>query len=1254
MAESLNRDLTGALSALAGGAPLRDGAAALLGALGYRSRRTADAGSVAEFLERLDSAKPDRPLTDRQRALFEPWRAVEIVFQLTDAEIGGRPGLFDEIGGFERGRIESFLFLAVDLKEDAYTRTHLAETVRAVNARYAMPVVVLFRHGPSLTLAAVHRRTHGRDTERDVLEKVTLVKDVRASAPHRAHVDVLADLALPAMIRSGVADFDGLHAAWEKVLDIEALNRRFYRELFDWFQRATAACRFPDDGAGDGSTERHVIRLVTRLLFIWFLKEKKLVPDELFDESFARQALRKHAPDRTDYYRAVLQNLFFATLNTEIDKRAFSTKKNRTHRDFTKYRYHDKLADPDGFTGLLRSVPFVNGGLFDCLDDFASVSAGGRRIDAFTDNKDHGKDLDVPARLFLDPDEGLFPLFRRYKFTVEENTPLDREVALDPELLGRAFENLLAAYNPETRETARKATGSYYTPRAVVDYMVGEALATVLAKRAEPTDGDAGFLRERLGYLLNWEDACDDAAALFRPDETDSLIGAIAGLKVLDPAVGSGAFPMGVLQTLTLALRRLDPDNALWEKLQKERAAERARAAFDTRDEAERTGELAEISRIFETYRDSDFGRKLYLIQNSVYGVDVQPIACQIAKLRFFISLVIEQNAGDDPADNYGIRPLPNLETRFVAADTLIGLQAETASLLFDDAVAVKRKEVAAVRERYFLADNRPKKLECVTEEQRLRSELRNILENERKTWAAAQERDVEHKAERIPNPDARARLLEIERRGLAKRQRQYDQALADARKVAEWDPYDQNAHAAWFDPEWIFGVADGFDVVIGNPPYIQLQKDGGRLATRYENAGYETFTRTGDIYQLFYERGCGLLEPGAGALAYIASNSWLKAEYGKPLRRWLAERHAPLTLIEMGKDVFDAIVDVSILLVREGGGPAGPLPAVDMDRLDSGAFPPPEGLWGEARPASEAPWSILSVAEWSALDRMKAAGAPLKDWDVRINRGVLTGYNEAFVIDGDARNALVGEDPRSDEIIKPVLRGRDLRRWRARWAERWLIDTHNGYGEEPDRVPPIDIDDYPAVKRHLDRHLPALQRRQDKGRTPYNLRDCAYHEDFAGEKLFWMDLTDRGRFAYASGEMFAVNTAYVLVGDPVKFLCAVLNSRLATWFMNNTAVTSGMGVTRWFRRFVSRIPIPRIPSDEQLPFVRLVDDILAAQDADPEADVTAQENEIDRLVYQLYGLTEDEIVAVGGSLAVGSADDGTARAAAGGTEPTG
>ncbi len=1164
-----------ALSAFAGAGSARDGAAALLGALGYRSARTEDLGGV-EGLIGLSGAGGG--LTERRRGLFESWRSAEIVFQVTGEEIGGRPDLFRD---FDRGRAKSFLFLAVELDDRPWSRTELAEATRAVNRLFAMPAILLFRRSAALTLAVVHRRAHRRDDGRDVLERVTLVKDVRAADPHRAHLDVLADLALPRLIEAGVRDFDGLHAAWERTLDVEALNRRFYRELFEWFRRAAAECRFPDDGAGEGSTERHVIRLITRLLFVWFMKEKGLIPEALFEEGFACRALKGHAPERTDYYRAALQNLFFATLNTEIGERAFSGRTPGGHRDFARYRYRDLLADPDGFVDGLKKVPFVNGGLFDCLDDFEGVGQGGRRIDAFTDVEAQGRGLSVPARLFLDEGEGLFPLFRRYKFTVEENTPLDREVALDPELLGRAFENLLAAYNPETRETARKATGSYYTPRAVVDYMVREALAEALAANSEPADSDAGWWRDRLLYLLDWESAKADAGDFFEPEEAESLVRAIAGLRVLDPAAGSGAFPMGVLQTLTLALRRLDPDNALWEAFQKERAKARAGAAFDAGDRDAREAELREINDTFERYRQSDFGRKLYLIQNGVYGVDVQPIACQIAKLRFFVSLAIEQEP-DPEAPNLGIRPLPNLETRFAAADALIGLGAGRQGVLRSDAVKALEGELRRVRESYFNAGARDAKRRLRAEDERLRAELARELEG--------------------PDfgPDA-------------------------ARAVAAWDPYDQNARAGWFDPEWMFGVTDGFDVVIGNPPYVQLQRDGGRAGRKYRGAGYETFAATGDVYQLFYERGCGLLGPGAGVLAYITSNSWLKAESGRPLRRWLAERHTPLRLIEMGRDVFDAIVDAAVLLVREGGG-AARAPAVDMDRLDGGTFPPPEEAWSEARPDGAAPWSILSAAEWRALDKMNAAGAPLRDWDVRINMGIKTGCNEAFVIDAAARDALVAEDPRSAEILEPVLRGRDVRRWRARWAGKWLIDAHNGYGD----APAVDVAGYPAVKRHLDRFLPALERRRDKGRTPYNLRSCAYHEDFAEEKLFWMHMTPVGRFAFSGRDMFCNQKAFMVTGPSLKYLCAVLNSAVIGWMVRNTAVTTGMGLIQWDKFLVESLPIPEVSKARQRPFVRLVDDILAARDADPDADVAAQEEEIDRLVYALYGLSDAEIAAVG------------------------
>ena len=1156
-------------------------------------------------------------------------------FRVTGEEIGGHPSLFQE---FDKGRVNSFLFVAADLEDRPYSRNELAEMTRAVNRGFPMPVIILFQHGPAVTLAAVHRRSHKRDSGRDVLERVTLVKDIRADQPHRAHVEILADLAIPRMIDLGVRSFDSLHAEWEKVLDIEELNRRFYRDLFKWFQRAVAASRFPDDGASEGSEERQVIRLITRLLFIWFMKEKGLIPNELFEDEYASAAIKNHVLDRTDYYRAVLQNLFFATLNTEIDKRAFSKRTNATHRDFTKYRYCSLLADPDNFVKKLEEVPFVNGGLFDCLDDFAASGAGGRRIDAFTDNTAQSRDLDVPAHLFLDPADGLFSLFRHYKFTVEENTPLDREVALDPELLGRVFENLLAAYNPETRETARKSTGSYYTPRPVVDYMVQEVLTEALAAKTEPADGDTAFWRERLFYLLDHSVAMDDADELFEESDKRAIVAAIADIKALDPAVGSGAFPMGILQTLTLALRRIDPDNTLWEEFQKERAKARAGEAFDTQDQQQRDDALREISDTFEKYRWSDFGRKLYLIQNSIYGVDIQPIACQIAKLRFFISLVIEQEP-DPSAPNLGIKPLPNLETRIVAADTLIGLRNESVPLLLDDTVISKRKEVVAVRERYFLADSRPKKLECVKEEQRLRGELQAKLENEHLKWVATQKRDIEHRAERFPNPEAGKKFRESEFRKFAIRQQEYDDALADARKVAEWDPYDQNGCAGWFGAEYMFGVQDGFDVIIGNPPYIQLQKNAGELGERYKDAVYETFMRTGDIYQLFYERGCRLLKPGVGTLAYITSNSWLKAEYGKPLRRWFAKCHTPLRLIEMGKDVFEAIVDTAVLLVREGGNVAY-LPAVDIDRLNGGVFPPSENHWGEARPKGEAPWSILSAVEWRILDKMNARGTPLKDWDVRINRGVITGYNPAFIIDDATRDALIVEDPRSDEIIKPVLRGRNIRRWVAQWKNLWLIVAKFGSYK-------LLADEYPAVYRHLTQHETALRARGQcrytrSGRSQNPDYDGQHHwleldnnpkDDyislFTKEKLFWIELVDQGRFSYDDSGLFGEATTFVLTGEYVKFLCAVLNAKLTHWFIRHTAPTSGMGTLRWKKVYVEVVPIPKVPLETQRPLVRLVDQIIAAKDVNPDADTAAEEEEIDRLVYELYGLTQSEIALV-------------------------
>ena len=515
------------------------------------------------------------------------------------------------------------------------------------------------------------------------------------------------------------------------------------------------------------------------------------------------------------------------------------------------------MRNPDKLRALFAQTPFINGGLFDCLDSFKATGDGGYRIDCFS-NVDYKK-LSIPNYLFFDETRGLIPLLEHYKFTVEENTPIEQEVALDPELLGKVFENLLAAYNPETGETVRKQTGSYYTPRPIVDYMVEEALIATLIEQVLPTDGDAKFWDERLRYLFDYAKAFDDAREWFNDDETDKIVRAISELKILDPAVGSGAFPMGVLHKLTLALRRFDPDNTLWERLQRDRAGQRAAEVFDEKDDQTRPEELLEIDETFKQYRDSDFGRKLYLIQNSIFGVDIQPVACQIAKLRFFISLAIEQEPTQEADNNFGIKPLPNLETRFIAANTLIGLQlSETRLLLQEDAIQQLIKEIEGIREKRFLTNDRGQKLNLEEREDECREQLKEELESQREKWVESQQREIERKVAQLPNPEHRKQLREVEQKEYKGRKKKFNLSFEDARKIASWKSYDQNASADWFDPEWMFGVRTGFDVVIGNPPYISHDKIPEKLKTEIRNH-YQSYEPFADVYCYFIEKAIGL-----------------------------------------------------------------------------------------------------------------------------------------------------------------------------------------------------------------------------------------------------------------------------------------------------------------------------------------------------------------------------------------------------------
>ena len=1172
-------EIESALAAIHGGdflQPSRD----LLAVLGYHSQRTLKlSGSVDEFIAEIPA--PNKNTVTEQEFRDEA-ESIELVFQVTSSEIAtdNQQDLF-ESNAFDEGEIKSFLFFAVELKGKDYPRGKYAQFTREINKRFAMPVVVFFRVRKRLTVGFVGRREHKHDSERDVLERVTLIKDVRLDKPHRAHLEVLFDLSLSEcakwmLVNQQPENFDGLLAAWLARLDTEELNKQFYRQLFNWFEWAVMEAEFPTKEKRTLKPEEHVIRLITRLLFVWFMVEKGLVAEELFEETHVRNLLKDYDRDSGDsYYRTVLQNLFFATLNTEIEKREFSSRTNAKHRDFSVYRYKDQIRDSDKLLGLFTQTPFINGGLFDCLDSEEATRDGGYRIDCFSDA--HYRKLNIPNRVFFDDADGLIPLLKHYKFTVEENTPIEQEVALDPELLGKVFENLLAAYNPETGATARKQTGSYYTPRPIVDYMVEEALVATLAGQVSPTDSDARSWEERLRYLLDYAQICDDAYAWFDDNETHRLVRAISELKILDPAVGSGAFPMGILHKLTLALRRLDPDNSRWEQLQKERAAQRAAAAFDTPNQQERDAELTEISETFERYRDSDFGRKLYLIQNSIFGLDIQSIACQIAKLRFFISLAIEQKPDRD-ADNFGIKPLPNLETRFIAANSLIGLEGER-TLISPKARDLER-ELGDNRERHFHATTRPQKLACKRNDKTLRVEL----------------------------------AKELKRVGMP---------ADDAEKISHWDPYDQNASADWFDPEWMFGIADGFDVVIGNPPYVRQEKIKELKPTL--KTQYGCYTGTADLYVYFYERGFQLLQDN-GILTYISSNKYFRSAYGKKLRDFLASQSTVFQLIDFGDaPVFTSIAYPSIITASKPHTQGNHLRALNWEPGPSidefGTVFQTQGFTMPQNALTTDGWRLTSPTVLNLLKKLRNAGKPLGEYvKGRFYRGITTGLNEAFVVDRETRDKLISEHPSSVEVLKPFLRGRDVKRWQTENTGLYLC--YVGWG--------LQIKDYPAIYAHLKRFEEKLKRRPEvkQGRVPwYALSRYAsdYWQEFEQPKVICGRFMNKATFALDKKAFFHNDALYMIAGVN-EYVVAILNSSISWWFLCQICTDLQNGYLQAFRENLSRIPIFFADTEQQSTIIKLVNRIFNAKYTDPKANVSELENDIDRVIYSLYNLTPEEI----------------------------
>lgn len=1215
--------------------------------LGYQSDRRLPISTVRQFCDQLD---PQNRLTDREREALGSLKSLHLLFQFTDAELAAHTDLFDNKTAADATRIHSYLFFAAELPAGSYTRSFLSGIARAINKPLPMPALVLLRHGDGISLAILHRRLNKREADKDVLEKATLIKDIRCGKdePIRAHLEILNDFVRANLDADfSIHNFVSLHNAWQKRLATYALNDKFYDEIASWYFWAKKLI-----ARGDIIPPRHVdtdperslflIRLLTRLIFCWFLLEKRLLPPALFREKHLKSLLKDFAPSRDKskpdtaptYYRAVLQNLFFGTLNQPVEERGFRKRSPGGGRDPNRgitnlWRYADCFRDTDKWEAFAKDVPFLNGGLFDCLDRVyeKADNADNTRLDGFSDNPkeaatlpnylffddsgrtedlsaDFGDEKKASARSRKTPVRGLIDILSRYKFTIEENTPLDEEIALDPELLGKVFENLLASYNPETRDTARKALGAFYTPREVVSFMVDEALIAYL----EPTLGGNDAIT-RLRALF--EAPVEHFDNPFSDEETDQLVTALDDVKILDPACGSGAFPMGALQRLVNLLAKLDLQNDRWEAHQRARLADDRAAAQKLNDAEERAERLAELDRwdadlrdIFDTDRfQPDYARKVFLIENAIFGADIQPVAVQIAKLRFFIALICDQKTHAAKA-NKGVLPLPNLETRIVAANTLLPAGSSTDGRLgqadlIDQRVDRLRAALRDVHHEHFQARTLARKRRCRERDARLRAELAEVL-----------------RGSGLPAKSANA--------------------------LASTDLFDQNSSSPFFEPGWMFShpsprrghsALEGFDIVVGNPPYVRQEKIKDQkeaLKPHYP----ETFTGTADLYVYFYDRALQLLRPD-GILSFITSNKWYRAAYGEKLRAHLSRTTTLLHAIDFGDTpVFTAIAYPTILIARKAEPPAKhTFRALNWDPETPNTEIANFAKFYAAK-ATRCSQSSLTPESWKFGDKkreelllkIRGTGTPLRAYvNSRVYRGITTGLNEAFVVSDAERDALVTRNASASDVVKPYVRGRDIARWQIEPSDEWLIFTRGEF----------DIKKHPAVRQHLERFRAQLTPGVPGGRKPgsyqwFEIQDnIAYWQQFERPKIVSTKVSIRPTFALDLSGAYLANTAYFFpVESGALYLLGLLNSKISFAYASRVFVEKQGGWYEVQPLGLEAFPVPNASKKEQQIIERtaacvqwLYQNLPEGSNAQPRDPLMRDyyEELLNGLVYELY-----------------------------------
>ncbi|GAA8344006.1 class I SAM-dependent DNA methyltransferase [Helicobacter pylori] len=1029
-----------------------------------------------------------------------------------------------------------------------------------------------------------------------------------------------------------------------KTLDANTLNKDFYEELLYILgleeqndkgkilikssrteNSLSAALKGSYNNLDDEEVMALLIAWNNRILFLRLL-ESLLISFEHFTNSFLTTENFK------DFN--ALNTLFFEVLAKKNSERSPKIKEDK----------------------ILQKIPYLNSSLFDKtpleLKGHEIKLLDNKKLEIYKNSVLKKHDENYQEKKDLPLLEYFFEFLRVYDFTttpkdIKDNTNTSESYLINPSVLGLVFEKL-NGYKE----------GSFYTPSFITSYMCKESITPIVL--------------DKFNAIYQWD--CKDLEALrgkidrnYSNQKAKEYLNTLLTLRVCDPAVGSGHFLVSALNEMVWIAYELGLIASLYR--------------YDLRLENDEIiihhAQTGEIFNYKKPHSENDphhqiqkelFELKKDIIENCLFGVDINPNSCEITKLRLWIELLkYSYYIFEEGKNTNNLETLPNIDINIKCANSLISRFNLNDDLKKIPNIKKKIQEYKDLVAQY--KDPNPlyplNKADLINKIQDLKNTFSLTLKDP-KTKAELEKAIEKHiKKYNFFALDDKSLLdglnyftpslfgtLKLspkeEEEAFASygRIRALRKKLDDALSGREY----QNAFEWRFEfPEVLNDEGDflGFDCIIGNPPYIRQEhiKD---IKPLLEKQYHNFYNSTADIYTYFFALAFHLLKE-KGFSAFITSNKYARAKYGAKLREWLLKKTTIVSYMELNAlKVFEsAAVDTSIMnFIKQTPPKESVFEYYEPTPGDKSDLKSARSLHMRQNVLSTESFIFANATLLDLRDKIESVGTPLKDWDIQINYGIKTGANEAFIITTEKRDKILNacktqeERERTEALIKPVLRGKDIKRYSYEWADLWVINTHNGYtSAQKSKIPPIDIEKYPAIKVHLDAHLDTIATRCDQGDTPYHLRNCAYLEDFEKEKIVYGEIVQEPRFYLDNGEcelgyFYAEATSFILTGEHLRYLLGMLHSKLITFAFKTFYAGGGLGESgyRYKKAFIERLPIPQITEKNQELADKITDGakaILEAKEKDPKANTQQLEKEIDALVYQLYNLTDEEIKIV-------------------------